>query len=108
MYQQAVCEVISKVLLGHSCCMNAEDPSSMCTVVKVRCIAVISAARNFVLHVPTHQCKACKKILTVPPCAVNCGPTTPTDACETWITDEALHLFRDVHLNNGLSAGGKF
>ena len=106
-YQQQVNAVMTVEQQSHSCCVSGADSDTTFENKKVRSVAVIAAERNFVLQVPTLQCKMCKKQLTVHPYPVNCSPTTPTDGCETWITDEALHLSRDVDTQNGLSAGGK-
>ncbi|KAL4523698.1 hypothetical protein Ndes2437A_g00275 [Nannochloris sp. 'desiccata'] len=112
MYQDQVNTVMDSVLLGHSCCLNGADPSSVFKDPTFRDITVFSAGCNFDLKVPAYKCKRCKDedgaplTLTVPPRAVNCGPTAPTHSCLTWITDETLHLFRDLHTWNGLSASG--
>ena len=107
LYQQQVNVVMTMMRQGHSCCLGGAHPDTTFENKKVRSVVVFTAGHNFVLQVPTLQCKMCKKQLTVHPYPVNCGPTSPTDACETWITDECLHLFRDLHTQNGLSAGGK-
>lgn len=112
-YQLRVNDVLETELKDHPCCVNKEDPKKDYLIHKTRHVVVFSAERNFVLEVPTYKCKNCSNndgaplTFTVHPYALNCAPTTATDNCETWITDETLHLFGDIHTRNGLSASGE-
>jgi hypothetical protein len=114
MYQSRVDAVAAAELKGHKCLSLPVEDDDDDDFIKttIRTIVVIDNGRNFVLKVPVYNCRRCRGvgasgIITVPPCAVNCGPTAPTEACLTWITDEALHLFDDLHARIGLAVGGK-
>jgi hypothetical protein len=115
LYQQRVSEIIQAEVSDHQCLLfvDTTEASAILPLKETRSVVVFDTGRNFVLEVPTFQCTRCRRpdgspfLITVPPCSVNCGAITPTEKCETWITDEALHLFGDLHARNGLSVGGK-
>ena len=124
LYQKQVDVAAVTVRNDHPCCasysyMESETDSntdagtaidenaSPLNLVRTRSVVVIGAGYRFVLLVPMYRCGTCQKIVTVHPYVVACASTTPTENCETWIQQSALHAFRDAHLNNGFSAGGE-
>lgn len=114
MYQSQVDAVADAEVKDHKCVFLHDDADFDAESIKVtiRDTVVFDIGRNFVLKVPTCYCQMCSGagasgVIRVPPCAVNCGPTTPSENCLSWITDEALHLFGDLHARNGLSLSGK-
>ena len=124
LYQKQVDVAAATVRNDHPCCASCNytdsdadsntdsgtviaDNAAPLQLIRTRSVVVIGAGYRFVLHVPMYRCGICQKIVTVHPYVVACAPTTPTESCETWIQQSTLHAFRDAHLNNGFSAGGK-
>jgi len=100
--QLAVDAAAAAVAAGHG--INCDT----CVVVsKTRSVIYVGMGFKGVLSVPTLTCTECSAVGTVHPYRASCVPTSPTDACETWIAMDVVHLFNYLYHSNGLAADGE-
>lgn len=102
--QCAANEALEHAKDEHACASLSSDALAL---EKVRNVVCFGVGFRCVLTIENFRCKHCMQSVTVHPLEISCVPTSPTENCETFLTLELCLIFRDLHLQNGLSADGE-
>lgn len=108
--QKEIDSAIAAARSAHPCCTLLDDGGDASCLELIRNASIVYHEIGWrgVLTAPIYKCTKCCETIFVSPLDVGCAGTAPTEACETWVSQDMARIFQDMHLNNGLSANGEW